>query len=87
MTTHPEEIDLLIEARWIAAVDPDVVHKNHSVAIRDSMIVAVVPTGEARKRFRTREKVTLDEHILIPGLINLHTHAAMSLMRGIADDL
>lgn len=87
MTTHPEEIDLLIEARWIAAVDPDVVHKNHSVAIRDSRIIAVIPTNEARKRFRTREKITLDEHILIPGLINLHTHAAMSLMRGIADDL
>lgn len=87
MTSTPEQIDLLIEARWIAAVDPDVVHKNHAVAVRNGRILAVLPTGEARQRYRASERITLDEHILIPGLINLHTHAAMSLMRGLADDL
>ena len=87
MTTTPEIIDLLIESRWIAAVDPDVVLKNHAVAIHNGRIVDILPTGEARARYRAEERVTLAEHILIPGLINLHTHAAMSLMRGLADDL
>ncbi|MDP3539084.1 MAG: TRZ/ATZ family hydrolase [Azonexus sp.] len=87
MTFKPEDIDLLIEARWIAAVDPDVVLKNHTVAIHNSRILAVLPTIEARDRYKAEQRVTLDEHILIPGLVNLHTHAAMSLMRGMADDL
>ncbi|WP_265943766.1 TRZ/ATZ family hydrolase [Dechloromonas sp. A34] len=87
MTFTPEVIDLLIEARWIAAVDPDVVLKNHAVAINHGRILAVLPASEARTRYQAAQRVTLDEHILIPGLINLHTHAAMSLMRGLADDL
>ena len=87
MTTTPEDIDLLIEARWIAAVDPDVVLKNHAVAIRDGRILAVLPSNEASQRYLANERITLDEHILIPGLVNLHAHAAMSLMRGMADDL
>ncbi|UCV14100.1 TRZ/ATZ family hydrolase [Quatrionicoccus australiensis] len=87
MTTTPESIDLLIESRWVAAVDPDVVLKNHAVAVHNGRILAVLPSGEARLRYRAEQRVQLDDHILIPGLINLHTHAAMSLMRGIADDL
>jgi 5-methylthioadenosine/S-adenosylhomocysteine deaminase len=87
MTTTPESIDLLIESRWIAAVDPDVVLTNHAVAIRDGHILAVLPSNEARSRYQATERVCLNEHILIPGLVNLHSHAAMSLMRGMADDL
>lgn len=87
MTFTPEVIDLLIEARWIAAVDPDVVLKNHAVAINHGRILAVLPVSQARTRYQAAQRVTLDEHILIPGLVNLHTHAAMSLMRGLADDL
>ncbi|HJV92843.1 MAG TPA: TRZ/ATZ family hydrolase [Azonexus sp.] len=87
MTFTPEVIDLLIEARWIAAVDPDVVLKNHAVAINHGRILAVLPASQARTRYQATQRVTLDEHILIPGLVNLHTHAAMSLMRGLADDL
>ena len=87
MNNTPELIDLLIETTWIAAVDPDVVLKNHAVAIHQGRIVALLPTGEARSRFNPAQRVTLEEHILIPGLVNLHTHAAMSLMRGLADDL
>lgn len=87
MTTTPEIIDQLIESRWIAAVDPDVVLKNHAVAVHNGHIVNILPNGEAHTRYRADKRVTLNEHILIPGLINLHTHAAMSLMRGLADDL
>ena len=87
MTFNPEAIDLLIEARWIAPVDPDTLLENHALAIRDGRIVGVLPAGEARHRYRPEQRVTLDQHILIPGLVNLHTHAAMTLMRGLADDL
>jgi 5-methylthioadenosine/S-adenosylhomocysteine deaminase len=87
MKTAPEKIDLLIEPNWIAAVDPDVLLKNHAVAVHAGRIIAVLPTGEARDRFNPAQRIVLEDHILIPGLVNLHTHAAMSLMRGLADDL
>ncbi len=87
MTTTPEKIDLLIEPRWIATVDSDNILSNHAVAVHQDTILAVLPTREARTRYAPLLHTKLDEHILIPGLINLHTHAAMTLMRGIADDL
>lgn len=87
MTNTPRNIDLLIEARWIAPVHSPEVLKNHAVAIDNGRIVELLPGGEARSRYRARRHVNLDEHILIPGLVNLHSHAAMNLMRGIADDL
>ena len=87
MTTTPEPIDLLIESRWIATVESNAVLKNHAVAIDKGCIKAILPTSEARPRYSPRTLHVLPDHILIPGLINLHTHAAMSLMRGMADDL
>lgn len=87
MTQPTETIDLLIEARWIAPVETPELLTNHSVAVNQGRIVAVLPTAQARSRFNARETCQLSQHILIPGLINLHTHAAMSLLRGIADDL
>src|SRR5574343_461126 len=87
MTTTPELIDLLIEARWIATVAPDQVLKSHAVAVNDGRIVSILPAGEAHARYAPKQTTVLHDHILIPGLINLHTHAAMSLMRGLADDL
>lgn len=84
----PIEVDLLIEARWIIPVEPDdTTLEHHSVAVRDGRIVEILPTGEARAKFSAREYVQLPEHVLIPGLVNLHCHAAMTLMRGLADDL
>ncbi len=83
-----EPIDLLIHARWIVPVEPaGLVLEHHCVAIADGRIVAVLPQETARLRYRAAREVDLAHHVLIPGLVNLHTHAAMSLMRGIADDL
>ena len=59
----------------------------HAVAVRDGKIEAVLPTAEATTRFAAYERIELAQHALIPGLINVHTHAAMTLMRGLADDL
>lgn len=83
-----ETVDLLIDARWVVPVEPaGIVLEHQSVAVQDGKIHAVVPSGDALQRFDARERVTLDRHALIPGLVNLHTHAAMTLMRGLADDL
>jgi 5-methylthioadenosine/S-adenosylhomocysteine deaminase len=60
--------------------------EHHAVAVRDGAIEAVIP-AEAGTPFADYERVELPEHLLIPGLVNAHTHAAMALMRGLADDL
>lgn len=81
-------IDLLIEARWIIPVEPaGVILENHAVAIDKGRIVAILQQSEARLKFLPNEVKQLPHHILIPGLVNLHTHAAMTLLRGLADDL
>jgi len=83
-----QNIDLLINARWVIPVEPDnAVLSNHSVAIRDGNIVNVLLTVEAEKKYRAAETVVLDNHALLPGFVNAHTHAAMTLFRGLADDL
>ena len=83
-----ESIDLLIDARWVVPVEPaNTVLTQHSVAVHAGKIVAVLPSLDAAQRFAAAERVSLGNHVLIPGLINLHTHAAMTLMRGLADDL
>jgi 5-methylthioadenosine/S-adenosylhomocysteine deaminase len=84
----PEKIDTLLEARWIIPVEPaGVVLHEHAIAVNGGMIRAIVPSAEAHARFAPEEHIVLENHALMPGLVNLHTHAAMSLMRGIADDL
>jgi 5-methylthioadenosine/S-adenosylhomocysteine deaminase len=87
-TTSPTSIDLLIEARWVVPIEPHgVILDDHAVAIDGGIIQAILPVEQARQRFAPRERVVLDEHALIPGLINAHTHNPMTLMRGLADDL
>jgi len=81
-------IDTLIEARWIIPVDPQQsVLNHHAIAINQGKISDILPINDAHTRFKARETIALNNHALIPGLINLHTHAAMILMRGLADDL
>ena len=88
MMIDPVKIDTLLEARWVIPVEPaGAVFHDHAIAIDQGMIRAILPRDEARVQFVPREHVVLNRHALIPGLINLHTHAAMSLMRGMADDL
>jgi 5-methylthioadenosine/S-adenosylhomocysteine deaminase len=60
---------------------------DHSVAVADGRISAVLPTAQAERSHRAARRVELPNHALIPGLVNLHTHASMTLMRGLADDL
>ena len=81
-------VDLLIEARWVVPVEPaGMALEHHAVAVRGGVIEALLPIAEAAVRYAPRERVVLDEHALIPGLVNAHTHNPMTLMRGLADDL
>jgi 5-methylthioadenosine/S-adenosylhomocysteine deaminase len=78
----------LLFPRWVVPVEPfDAVLEDHAVALLGGRIEALLPAAEARSRFSGYEEISLDSHVLIPGLVNAHTHAAMSLMRGLADDL
>ena len=80
--------DSLIHARWIIPVTPDNrILTHHSLAVRTGRILEILPTAEARDKYQAASVHDLPGHALIPGLINTHTHAAMCLLRGIADDM
>ncbi len=86
-------IDTLINARWVIPVDTannkpgNNILEYHSLAINDGKIVAILPTEKAQKKYTPFDEHHLKNHAVLPGLINCHTHAAMTLFRGLADDL
>ena len=83
-----EPIDTLVTARWVLPVEPaGCVLEDHAVALRGGRIVAVLPAAEARRRFDPAEVIERPDHVLLPGLVNAHTHAAMVLLRGRAENL
>ena len=82
-----EKIDYLISPKWIAPVIPrSCILEDYSVAVSQSTISKILPTNEALKNFREAPNISLPDQLLTPGFINVHSHAAMSLLRGIADD-
>jgi len=83
----PQPIDTLIVPRWLIPVEPAGVLTDHALAIHHGAILDVLPAAQACARYTAKEILSLPQHSLIPGLINLHTHAAMTLLRGFADDL
>lgn len=84
----PQPCDLLIEAGWVVPVVPHgVVLTDHAVAVSGGRIQAILPTAQARLQYAPKETVARPDAVLIPGLVNAHTHNPMTLLRGIADDL
>lgn len=80
-------LDLLLLPSWLVPVEPaGVVLKDHGLGIRDGQIVFIGPRAEA-ERYVAAETRELPGCLLSPGLINAHGHAAMTLFRGLADDL
>ena len=80
--------DIRINARWLIPIEPaDVVLEHQAVLVQGDRIAAIVSQDEADARFRAKEVIDLPSHVVLPGLINMHGHAAMSLFRGLADDL
>jgi 5-methylthioadenosine/S-adenosylhomocysteine deaminase len=78
-----EAIDTLITARWVIPIEPaGCVLDDHAVAVHRGRIVAILPAAQARARFAAAATIERPAHVLLPGLVNAHTRAAMSLLRG-----
>jgi 5-methylthioadenosine/S-adenosylhomocysteine deaminase len=83
-----ESADWIWTGRYVVTMDPQRrVIENGAIAIRGDRILAAGPKSEIEQRYQARQRLDRPDAILAPGLINTHTHAAMSLFRGIADDL
>lgn len=80
--------DIRINARWVIPIEPaGVILENHAIILQGSRILALLPQDEADRDYHARETIDLPDHVVMPGLINMHGHAAMTLFRGMADDL
>lgn len=80
-----ERADILITGGTVVTMaGPNI--ENGSVAIRDGAIVAVGPSKDVDGRFRAKTTIRAGGHAVVPGFVNAHTHAPMTLFRGIADD-
>lgn len=84
---QPIPVDLRIDARWIVPVEPAGALSDHALVIDAGRIVALLPAVKADQQFHPRSRIALGSHALLPGLVNAHTHTAMTLLRGIADDV
>jgi 5-methylthioadenosine/S-adenosylhomocysteine deaminase len=84
---EPEPADLLISGGSVLTLDAsDTVVAGGAVAIRGGRILAVGPRRPIERRYRARRTVDASGHLVLPGLVNAHTHAAMTLFRGVRDD-
>ncbi len=80
----PQPADLLIEPRWLLPVAPaNTVLADHALAVSAGRILAVGPAAELRARYEARERLVRERHVLLPGLVNAHTRASHSLLRGL----
>src|SRR5512145_100645 len=78
----------IIDARYVVPVEPaGEVLERHAVVVGGGRILALLSSDRAARAYPGVPRLELASHVLIPGLVNLHTHAAMSLMRGLSDDL
>jgi 5-methylthioadenosine/S-adenosylhomocysteine deaminase len=83
-----ETIDALICPRWTVRVEPEVISEEGlALAVHAGRIVDVLPASDAERRYAPRARHDRPHHAVLPGLVNAHTHAAMALFRGFADDL
>ncbi len=79
---------IAIAARWIIPVKPaNTVLENHCIVVDNDTIIDILPIAHISVSYPDAEIKKHSHHVLIPGLVNAHTHAAMSLLRGVADDL
>jgi len=88
-----QQVDSIIHARWVIPVKSNIQQPSdqslghHAVVIDNGRILTILSSADAKQQFQSNDIVELKHHALIPGLINTHTHAAMNLFRGMADDL
>lgn len=78
----------IIAARWVLPILPEnTVLENHCVVIDNDVILDIIPIEHVSVSYPNASIIKRPNHVLMPGLVNAHTHAPMSLLRGIADDL
>ena len=83
-----KKVDLIVSGKYLLTMDNDLkVLKNGAIAINDSKILAVDELMIIKKEFEADEVINAKNSIVLPGMINTHTHVAMSYFRGLADDL
>ena len=83
-----QHCDTLIAPRWCVPVEPaNVVLTDHAVVVNDGRITDILPLADAREKYQPSAFIDKPDHVLIPGFVNSHTHSAMTLMRGLADDM
>ena len=84
----PETIDTLFTNALVLTMDRDLTqYLPGAVAVKGDSIVAVGYEDEIKKGYSARESIDCSGKVLMPGLINAHTHVPMTLLRGLADDL
>ena len=80
----PETADFLIEPRWLLPIAPgNTVLEGHAVAVSAGRILAAGPATELRERYAPRSRIVREHHALLPGLVNAHTRACHTLLRGL----
>ncbi|MCW9047401.1 MAG: TRZ/ATZ family hydrolase, partial [Gammaproteobacteria bacterium] len=83
-----KSVDTILHARWILPVsESDPLLHEHCVVIDDGRIADILPGAKAAELYKASFEKNYKQHMLMPGLINAHTHSPMSLFRGLADDL
>jgi 5-methylthioadenosine/S-adenosylhomocysteine deaminase len=83
-----EQADWIWSARYVVTMDASRrIIENGAVAVRGERIVGAGPRSVIESRFQARQRISTPDAVISPGLVNAHTHAAMSLFRGIANDL
>lgn len=81
-------VDLLVEGRYLVTMDPDnPLVTDGAVAVDEGLIVAIGKAADLRAAYTPTETLSGNNRVVMPGLINGHSHAAMTLLRGVADDL
>ncbi len=83
-----QQVDLIVNGDHVVTMDPDGnVYRGAAIAIDEGIIVAIGPAAEIESQYRATESLQGKNRVVLPGLVNGHSHAAMTLLRGVADDL
>lgn len=87
MASAKQVVDLIINAAHVVPVVPrNVVLHDHAVVVKAARIVDLLPREAAAAKYEAATVKELPRHIVTPGLINMHTHSPMTLLRGLSDD-
>jgi len=83
-----DRIDLIVTGDYVVTMnDAAEVHQGAAIAIDDGVIIAIGSIAEIETNYSAKETLTGNNRVVLPGLVNGHSHAAMTLLRGVADDL